>query len=347
MAPRSQKDTSQQNRFEQADRLEVRTNGCRSLNADAGLQLSCKSRETCCSMEHSSRKRQATGKRNASRIPTAIPGQVVTLDEKDDQKIFQDDSSLQRMRRLILGERRGPRPIALVPVARSYYFAPFRACAGRSKHVSSAASSRCCEYPHREALWKVLCVFLRALSVGDSSRDSSRLLRSFSTWFRRVWTSPPLHRDFFRHLLLSRRPHRESVLRTSLYTARVSCALRCLTCRRRTFELLGLCCCPDVMSSSSWILSFAPSMANSTLCLSRDHHSSCLFMNCLFKKLNTVGVSVTMFSTGRDYEINPLEIRTVRQLHAASVWIHPDTSLESLQHLSQIFISCMLCITFP
>ena len=28
---------------------------------------------------------------------------VVTLDEKDDHKIFQDDSSLQRMRRLILG----------------------------------------------------------------------------------------------------------------------------------------------------------------------------------------------------------------------------------------------------
>ena len=28
---------------------------------------------------------------------------MVTLDEKDDQKIFQDDSSLQRMRRLILG----------------------------------------------------------------------------------------------------------------------------------------------------------------------------------------------------------------------------------------------------
>ena len=33
---------------------------------------------------------------------------MVTLDEKDDQKIFQDDPSLQRMRRLILGERRGP-----------------------------------------------------------------------------------------------------------------------------------------------------------------------------------------------------------------------------------------------
>ena len=30
---------------------------------------------------------------------------AVTLDEKNDQKIFQDDSSLQRMRRLILGER--------------------------------------------------------------------------------------------------------------------------------------------------------------------------------------------------------------------------------------------------
>ena len=37
---------------------------------------------------------------------------VVTLDEKDDQRIFQDDSSLQRMHRLILGERRGPGSIA-------------------------------------------------------------------------------------------------------------------------------------------------------------------------------------------------------------------------------------------
>ena len=34
-------------------------------------------------------------------------GHMVTLDEKDDQKIFQDDSSLQRMRRLILGEKHG------------------------------------------------------------------------------------------------------------------------------------------------------------------------------------------------------------------------------------------------
>ena len=33
---------------------------------------------------------------------------MVTLDEKDDQKIFQNDSSLQRMRRLIRGERREP-----------------------------------------------------------------------------------------------------------------------------------------------------------------------------------------------------------------------------------------------
>ena len=32
----------------------------------------------------------------------------MTLDEKDDKKIFQDDSSLQRMRRLSLGEGRGP-----------------------------------------------------------------------------------------------------------------------------------------------------------------------------------------------------------------------------------------------
>ena len=37
---------------------------------------------------------------------------VVTLDEKDGQKIFQDDSSLQRMRRFVLGKRRGPGSVA-------------------------------------------------------------------------------------------------------------------------------------------------------------------------------------------------------------------------------------------
>ena len=40
-------------------------------------------------------------------VQNEVDRHVVTLDEKDDQKIFQDDSSLQRMRRLIRGERRG------------------------------------------------------------------------------------------------------------------------------------------------------------------------------------------------------------------------------------------------
>ena len=56
----------------------------------------------------------------------------------------------------------------------------------------------------------------------------------------------------------------------------------------------------DVKSSSSWILSFAPSMANSTLnsaqfvYLLRCHHSSCLFMNCLLELLEVVGVSPSL-----------------------------------------------------
>ena len=78
------------------------------------------------------------------------------------------------------------------------------------------------EYPHREALWKVL--FVCVLPSPVRRRLLARLLRSFSTWFRRVLTSLSLHRDFLRHLLLSRRPHRKSTLRTSLFTARVSCA---------------------------------------------------------------------------------------------------------------------------
>ena len=56
-----------------------------------------------------------------------------------------------------------------------------------------------------------------------------------------------------------------------------------------------------------------------------------------------------MFFTGKDHETNLLEIRTVlHQVHAASVMIsiHMDTSLESLQHRSREYISCMLCITF-
>ena len=168
------------------------------------------------------------------------------------------------------------------------------------------------EYLHGEALWKVLCVFLRALSVG--------VLRSLSTWFRRVLTSPSLHCDFFRHLS-TRRPRRESVLRTSL--SHLPSASRAWHRVSVTFELLGLCCCPDVMSSSSGILSFAPSMANSTLnsaqfvCLLRCHHGSCFFLNCLFEQLDTVSVS----ARARDDVVSLAKIMTPTSLKSASFFI--------------------------
>ena len=78
------------------------------------------------------------------------------------------------------------------------------------------------EYPHREALWSPVSRRLLA-------RPSPALSQRGSDVFL---TSPSLHRDFSRHSLLSRRPHRESVLRTSLFTAKVSCARR-FTCLLR------------------------------------------------------------------------------------------------------------------
>ena len=53
-----------------------RANGRRSLNADTGRQLSCKSCETRCPMERPSSKRSAKGTRNTNRIPAASPGRV-------------------------------------------------------------------------------------------------------------------------------------------------------------------------------------------------------------------------------------------------------------------------------
>ena len=179
----------------------------------------------------------------------------------------------------------------------------------------------------------------------DSSRDSFVLS---ATWFQCVLTSRSLHR--------------ESVLRTSL--SHPPWASRARHRLSVTFEMLGLCCCPNAMSSSSWILSFAPSMANSTLnsaqfvCLSRCHHSSCLFMNCLLEQLDTVDVS----ARPRDDVLHWQRRTVLHQMHAASVTIsiHMDTSLESLQALHHLLvstspacsasffcecISCMLCIT--
>ena len=99
-------------------------------------------------------------------------------------------------------------PGTLVPVARSRSFAPLRACAGRTKHVQRRVWSMLANIPIARPCGRS-CVFsLRALSVGDSFVLSQHGSDVFLT-------SPSLHRDSFRHLLLSRRPHRENVLRTA------------------------------------------------------------------------------------------------------------------------------------
>ena len=51
-----------------------RTNGCRSLNADAGWQLSCKSRETRCSTARPGRVRQTRGDLGRVRRPEDLSG---------------------------------------------------------------------------------------------------------------------------------------------------------------------------------------------------------------------------------------------------------------------------------
>ena len=110
------------------------------------------------------------------------------------------------------------------------------------------------EDPHREALCKVSCSSEPCPSA-SRARDSFVLSQRGSDVFL---TSPSVHCDCFRHTLLSRRPHRESVLRISLAHLAVGVS----RARHRlsvTFEMLGLCWCSDAMSSSSWILSFAPS----------------------------------------------------------------------------------------
>ena len=73
---RSRRDSSSKTDLNKRIDEKFRTNGCRSLNADADWQLGSKSRETRCSMEPPSRKCKATGTRNANRITTASPGRV-------------------------------------------------------------------------------------------------------------------------------------------------------------------------------------------------------------------------------------------------------------------------------
>ena len=177
-------------------------------------------------------------------------------------------------------------------VACSHSFAPLRACAGRSEHVSTAASGRCSRISQSRGLVEgLVCVPPSPVR----RRLLARLLRSFSTWFRRVLMSPSLHRDFFRYSFCR-----------GILAVIASCALRCLTCRRRlTCAAQTFCHLRDawlvLLSRRNVLLVLdlvlRPSMANSPLnsaqfvCLSRGHHSSCLFVNFLLKQLDTVGVS--------------------------------------------------------
>ena len=69
------------------------------------------------------------------------------------------------------------------------------------------------EYPHREALWKVLCSSEPCPSATRARDICVPSQRCGSDVFL---SSPSLHCDCFSHLLLSRHPCRESVLRTSL-----------------------------------------------------------------------------------------------------------------------------------
>ena len=109
------------------------------------------------------------------------------------------------------------------------------------------------------------------------------------------------------------------------------------------------------MSSSSWTLSLAPNMSNSTLnsaqlvCFSKCRHSSCLFMKCLFEQLDRVGVSVRPHVNIIHWQrscTNLLEIRTV--LHQVQRCASDD--LNPHRHILQLpfrrHISCMLCIIF-
>ena len=112
-------------------------------------------------------------------------------------------------------------PGTLVTIARSHSFAPFRACAGRTLHVSSAASGRCSRIsPSRSLVEGLVCVPPSPVR----RRLLARLLRSFSTWFRRVsgvaGASPRLLQAPLLFWRLPRAWHRLSV----------------------TFEMLGLCC---------------------------------------------------------------------------------------------------------
>ena len=117
VALRSRRDSSQQDRLEQADRREVQNERVSKL--ERGRRVAAQLQESRDMLLDGTPEQKVLSHRDAERQPhsdsksrTSQNRHVVTLDEKDDQKIFQDDSSLQHMRRLILGKRRGPGSIA-------------------------------------------------------------------------------------------------------------------------------------------------------------------------------------------------------------------------------------------
>ena len=154
--------------------------------------------------------------------------------------------------------------VTLAPVtvvARSHFCSsPYLCRPHQARPAPRPVAAR--EYPHREALWKILCSSEPGPSM-TRAHDSCVPSQRGSDVFL---TSPSLHCDFLRHPFFPRRPYRESVLRTSLAHLAVGVS----RARHRlsvTFEMLGLCCCPDVMSS--FVLDLVLRTRHSS-CASRD-----------------------------------------------------------------------------
>ena len=117
VVPRSRRDSPQHDRFEQADRREVQNELVSKL--ERGRRVAAQLQESRDMMLdgkpwQKSAKPQGRGTQTAFRqeFQDESDRHAVTLDEKDDQEIFRDGSSLLCMRRLILGESLGPGSIA-------------------------------------------------------------------------------------------------------------------------------------------------------------------------------------------------------------------------------------------
>ena len=154
---------------------------------------------------------------------------------------------------------------------------PLRVVVQSALSTSSAASGRCSRISPSRGLVESLvaplsCFFRAALSLPSLDCDCTPFVEA------------SLPRECLAHFAWSPGRRRLDVSSRPRGTGSLS-----------PLMMLGLCCCSDV--TSPWVLSFALSMANSALnsaqfvCHSRRHHSSCLFMNCLFDQLDTVGVS--------------------------------------------------------